>query len=68
MRRTNWRMAVVGIVLLVAAAAFFVGMLGAAPGSNNPVALMQTVGQVSGVVGSIGLVLAVIGLIGRRMA
>jgi hypothetical protein len=68
MRRKNWRIVVVGIVLILAAPAFFAGMLGAAPGSNDPVALMQTVGQVAGVVGCLGLVLVVVGLVGKKTA
>jgi len=66
MRRTNWRMAAVGIVLVLAAPVFFISMLGAAPRSNDPVALMQTVGQVAGVVGCLGLVMAIIGLVGKK--
>jgi hypothetical protein len=37
------------------------------PKSNNAVALMQTVGQVSGLVGALGLVMLVFGLIGRKI-
>lgn len=66
MRRTNWRVVIVGFILIVAAAAFFFFMQTTAPKSNNPVELMTTVGQVSGVVGAIGLVMIAFGLIGRR--
>jgi uncharacterized protein (TIGR03382 family) len=66
MRRKNWRVASVGLILILAAVAFFVGMQGAAPRSNDPAALMQTVGQVSGGVGALGLVMLGFGLIGRR--
>jgi hypothetical protein len=65
MRRKNWRVVVVGFVLIVIAPAFFVGMLGVAPRSNDPVALMQTVGQVAGVVGRLGLVMLIVGLVGK---
>jgi hypothetical protein len=68
MRRRNWRIVIVGTVLILAAPAFFAGMLGVAPGSNDPVALMQTVGQVAGVVGCLGLVLVVVGLVGKKTA
>jgi hypothetical protein len=68
MRRRNWRIVVVGIVLILAAPIFFAGMLRAAPGSNDAVALMQTVGQVAGVVGCLGLVLVVVGLLGKKTA
>jgi hypothetical protein len=51
---------------VLAAGAFFFGMETTAPRSNNPVALMQTVGQVSGVVGALGLVMLAYGLVGRK--
>jgi hypothetical protein len=66
MRRRNWRLIIVGFVTILAAAAFFFGTATAAPRSTDPVALMQTVGQVAGVVGGIGLVMTIFGLIGRK--
>ena len=66
MRRTNWRIVIVGFILIVGAAAFFLGMQTTAPKSNNPIELMTTVGQVSGAVGAIGLAMLAVGLIGRR--
>jgi len=66
MRQKNWRLVIVGIVLILAAPAFFFFFLGTAPKSNDPAALMQTVGQVSGVVGGIGLVMLIFGLIGKK--
>ena len=66
MRQKNWRVVIVGIVLMIAAAGFFLFMLGIAPKSNDPAALMQTVGEVSGVVGAISLVMIVVGLIGKK--
>jgi hypothetical protein len=48
------------------AVVFFLGMGTMAPKSNNPVELMTTVGEVSGAVGAIGLVMIALGLIGRR--
>ena len=66
MRKVNWRVAMVGLVLVVLAAGFFLAMSGMAQQSNDPVALMQTVGAVSGAVGSLGVVMAIVGLIGRR--
>lgn len=66
MRRTNFRLVIVGGVLIVAAAGFFLFMGTMAPKSNDPVALMQTVGQVSGAVGGIALVMLVIGMIGKK--
>jgi hypothetical protein len=67
MRRKNWRIVIVGLVLIVLALAFFLFMLSFASKSNDPVALMQTVGTVSGVVGGISLVMIIIGLIGKRV-
>jgi hypothetical protein len=68
MRKPNWRLVIVGAVMVVLAVAFFAGMGLAAGRSNDPVALMQTVGTVSGVVGGLGAVMAVFGIIGRRVA
>ena len=68
MRKTNWRLVIVGLVLIVAAFGFFAGMGLMASRSNDPVAMMQTVGSVSGVVGALGAVMAVFGFIGGRTA
>ena len=67
MRRKNWRIVIVGLVLIVVALVFFFFMMTVASKSNDPVALMQTVGTVSGVVGGISLVMIIIGLIGKRV-
>jgi len=66
MRQRNWRLIIVGAVLIVLAAMFFVGMQGMAGKSTDPVALMRTVGQVSGVVCGLSLVMIVFGLVGKR--
>jgi hypothetical protein len=66
MRQKNWRLVIVGVGLLAAAAGFSGFMLAMTPKSNDPAALMQTVGQVSGVVGGIAFVMLFIGLIGKR--
>jgi hypothetical protein len=68
MRKTNWRLVIVGLVLVVLAFGFFAGMGLMAGRSNDPVAMMQTVGTVSGVVGTLGVVMAIFGFIGRRTA
>lgn len=60
------RLIVVGLVLVALAAAFFFYMLSIATKSNDPKALMETVGQVSGVVGGIGIAMSVFGLIGKK--
>ena len=67
MRRKNWRIVIVGLVLIVIALAFFLFMMSIASKSNDPVALMQTVGTVVGAVGGISLVMIIIGLIGKRV-
>jgi hypothetical protein len=64
-RQKNWRLIVVGAVLIVLAAGFFLVMMGLAPRSNDPAALMTTVGQVSGVVGGISIVMIIFGFIGK---
>ena len=66
MRRKNWRIVIVGLVLMVMALGFFFFMRSIASKSNDPAALMQTVGTVTGAVGGISLVMIIIGLIGKR--
>ncbi len=66
MRRRNWRLVTTGVVMIVLALGFFFYMLGIAPKSNDPKALMETVGTVSGVVGGLALALIAVGLIGRK--
>ena len=66
MRRRNWRLIIVGVALIGAAAGFFAYMAALAPKSNDPAVMMQTVGQVSGVVCGIALVMLLFGLIGKR--
>ena len=67
MRRRNWRVVIVGLVLIVIALVFFFFMLSFASKSNDPVALTHTVGTVAGTVGGISLVMIIIGLIGKRV-
>ena len=66
MRQRNWRLTAVGTVMLVLAVLFFLSMRDMTLWSNDPVALMRTVGEVSGAVGGISLVMIVFGLIGRK--
>ena len=66
MRQKKWRVVIVGGIVIVLAIGFFLFMMGLAPQSNDPQALMTTVGQVSGVVGAIGIAMVVFGLIGRK--
>jgi hypothetical protein len=68
MRKRKWRLIAVGTVLLVLAVLFFLSMRDMTLWSNDPVALMRTVGEVSGAVGGVSLVMIVFGLIGRKVA
>ena len=68
MRQPNKRVAITGAVLVAAAVAFFLFFLTIASKSNDPKALMETVGQVSGVAGAIGIVMIVLGIRGRNIA
>ncbi len=62
----NKRLMLAGGLAIGLAVVFLVVMMGMAPKSNDPVALMQTVGQVSGVVGGIGFVMLIFGFIGKK--
>jgi TRAP-type mannitol/chloroaromatic compound transport system permease large subunit len=66
MRRRNWRFVICGGTLILAAGAFFLYMETLMPRSNDPAAMMQTVGQCSGIVAGIALALLIFGLIGRK--
>jgi len=66
-RRRNWRIVIVGFVLLASALGFFFYMQSIAPQSNDPATLLQTVGTVAGAVGAISLVMIIFGLIGKRL-
>jgi hypothetical protein len=66
MRQKNWRFVITGTVLVTAAVAFFFYFMSIAGRSNDPQQLMQTVGTTAGVVGGLGLVMAIFGLIGRK--
>ena len=65
-RQRNWRVVIVGGVLIAAAIGFFYYMLGISPSSNDPAALMTIVGQVSGAVIGLSVVMIIFGLIGRK--
>jgi hypothetical protein len=67
MRRKNWRIVIVGFVLILLALGFYFFMLSIAPTSTDAVALMQTVGSVAGAAVGISLVMIIIGLIGRKV-
>lgn len=67
MRRRNWRIIIVGFVLIVLALGFYLVMQSNASASTDPVALMQTVGGVAGAAMGISLVMIIIGLIGKKV-
>ena len=67
MRQKNWRLVIVGIVLIILAVTFFFVMWAMALRSNDPVVLMQTVGQVCGILIGLSTVLILFGLIGRKV-
>ena len=67
MRRRNWRIIIVGFVLIALALGFYFFMLSIASQSTDPVALMQTVGAVAGAAVGISLVMILIGLIGKKV-
>jgi hypothetical protein len=62
----NLRVIVTGAALAGLALAFFFGMATIAPKSNDPVAMMQTVGTVSGGAGVLGLVMVVFGVARKK--
>jgi hypothetical protein len=67
MRQKNWRIIVVGFLLIVLALGFYFFMLSVAPQSTDVVTLMQTVGTVTGVVAGISVAMIIIGLIGKKV-
>jgi hypothetical protein len=67
MRQKNWRVVIVGLVLTVLALGFYFFMLSIASSSTDPVALMQTIGTVTGAVVGISLVMVIVGLIGKKV-
>ena len=67
MRRKNWRIVIVGFILIVLALGFYFFMLSIAATSNDPAALMQTVGTVAGAAVGLSLVMIILGLIGKKI-
>ena len=67
MRRRNWRVILTGFVLIILALGFYLFMLTVASQSTDPVALMQTVGTVSGVLAGISIAMIIIGLVGKKV-
>jgi hypothetical protein len=67
MRHRNWRISIVGFVLTVLAIGLYLFMLSIASKSTDPVALLQTVGTVSGGVIGISVIMIILGLIGKKV-
>ena len=67
MRKRNWRFVFTGFLFLALAIGFFFFMTTIASSSTDPVAFMEIVGNVSGVVGGISVVLIIVGLIGKKV-
>lgn len=66
MRQRNMRLIIVGALLIVLSAGFFLFFMSIAHKSNDPVAMMRTVGQVSGVVCGISVAMIVLGFFGKK--
>jgi hypothetical protein len=67
MRRRNWRFVATGVLFIVLAVGFFFFMTLMAPQSTDPVEMMRIVGQASGVVFGVSIVLIILGLIGKKV-
>lgn len=66
MRRRNWRVVILGFILIALSAGFFFFMLTIAPQSTDPVEMMRTVGNASGVVAGVSVAMIIMGLIGKK--
>jgi hypothetical protein len=62
----NVRVVLTGAVMIAMALGFFFYMETFLPRSNDPAAMMQTVGEVSGAVGAIGLVMIAYGIFKKK--
>ncbi|MBL9095310.1 MAG: hypothetical protein JNK07_00165 [Alphaproteobacteria bacterium] len=66
MRQKNWRVVIVGGVLIGLALVFVLVMMSLAPQSTDPQALMETVGATAGVVIGVSVAMIIYGLIGKK--
>ncbi|MFY9720755.1 MAG: hypothetical protein WAK16_14035 [Candidatus Cybelea sp.] len=64
MRQKNWRLIIGGLFFIAFAGAFFWVMAGQMARSTDPSGMMQEVGQVCGLVGTIGVALLIAGFLG----
>lgn len=67
MRRRNWRIVIVGFILIFLAIGFFLFMSSIASTSTDPAGLMQTVGTTSGAAVGLSVALILLGLIGKKV-
>lgn len=66
MRKRNWRLVIAGFIFGALAIGFSLFMTTFASQSTDPVELMKIVGQASGTVGGVSLVMIIVGLIGKK--
>ena len=66
MRRRNWRIVIVGSILIFLAIGFYFFMSSMVLTSTDPAALMQTVGTVAGAAVGLSVVMILLGLIGKQ--
>jgi len=66
MRKRNWRLVIVGFLFLALSIGFFIFMLTIASSSTDPAALMQTVGGISGFLGTVSIIMIIAGLLGKK--
>ena len=66
MRGRNWRIVIVGFILIFLAIGFYFFMASIASTSTDPAALMQTVGTVAGAVVGLSVAVILLGWIGKK--
>jgi hypothetical protein len=66
MRRRNWRVVIAGVLLLVMAVVFYNILSTMAPQSTDPVEMMGIAGSIAGTAIGIGVVMMLIGLLGKK--
>jgi formate/nitrite transporter FocA (FNT family) len=66
MRRIKWRSIIGGVFFMMLAVGFYFFMLANISMSTDPQEMMRLVGQLSGFVFALGVMLILIGLIGKK--
>jgi hypothetical protein len=66
MRRRNWRVVIAGVLLLVMAVVFYNILSTMAPQSTDPIEMMGIAGSIAGTAIGIGVVMMLIGLLGKK--